>query len=165
MHGALDGTWPACVESNIIEGGMGDFIVLSDRHAPDSLGESSLCATMRRDRDGELCWNMEGERQTVHSGRVNWQQRDPDWADVRGYRGANDPDHVAGRWNRMEIVAEGASLRVYVNGRLVNQALEVRPAEGHICIQTEFAGMEVRRWVLLPLNNSNRVEQRRDPQH
>lgn len=150
-HGALDGTWPASIESNIIEGGMGDFIVLSDPQAQDPKALSSVTASIQLDRDGETVWSPDGEHRTLKGGRVNWQFRDPDWKDVRGYRGADDPDRPAGEWNRMEIVADGAAIRVYVNGRQVNEAFEVHPSEGHICIQTEFAGMQVRRWTLYPL--------------
>jgi putative membrane-bound dehydrogenase-like protein len=49
------------------------------------------------------------------------------------------------------VIAKGDTLQYFVNGALVNEAFDCKPAEGRICIQTEGAQMIVRRYELHPL--------------
>jgi hypothetical protein len=147
-HGLLGGTWPACVEANMVEGGMGDFIVLGGKGFP-----SSLDAEVTRDRDGEPIWTPGSPRETFAGGRVNWLRRDPDWKDSEGFRGVFSVEKPLGEWNRMEIIAKGDTVRVFFNGVLVNEAFGLKPAEGHVCLQTEGAALTVRKLELLPLGH------------
>ncbi len=73
------------------------------------------------------------------------------WKDVKGFRGRRDIDAPAGKWNRLEIIAQDKTLRYLYNGWLVNEAYAVAPDEGKICLQTEAAELWVRRFELLPL--------------
>ncbi len=155
QHGVMGGTWIASFEAQIIEGGMGDIIVISGKSSDGTAVTSSLTSEIEPDRDGEKRWKQGAPRQTLTGGRVNWAQRDEDWKDVLGYRGAHDPDAPTGEWNRLEVIARGNTLRYLVNGRLVNEAFEVTPSEGRICIQTEAAEMIVRRFELWPLDRFN----------
>jgi hypothetical protein len=150
-HGACGGTWIASFEAQIIEGGMGDIIVISAALPDGTAVTSSLSSEIAPDRDREKRWKRGAARQTVTGGRVNWEKRDEDWSDVLGYRGAHDPDAPTGEWNRLEVIADGSTLRYIVNGRTVNEAFEVTPCEGRICLQTEAAEMVVRRFELWPL--------------
>jgi hypothetical protein len=90
-------------------------------------------------------------RQVVTKGRINWEKRHEDWADKFNIRHPDDPDSPVGEWNRMEVIAKGDTLQYFVNGRLVNEAFDCKPAEGRICIQTEGAEMIVRKYELHPL--------------
>ena len=87
-------------------------------------------------------------------GRLNWQHRDVDWKDVKGYRGREDVESPSGEWTRFEVVAKGDTLQYFVNGVKVNEAFECRPSQGRILLQTEAAEMLVRRYELLPLEGS-----------
>jgi len=93
-----------------------------------------------------------GEPLTIHEGRIDWFARDPNWEDVKGFRGKNDIEKPVGEWNRMECIAEGDKISIILNGTLVNQALNVKPSKGRIQIQSEGAEIFYRRVDLTPLN-------------
>ena len=150
-HGAYGNTWMASIEAQIIEGGIGDILVLSPKLPDGTELVTSLSAEIELDRDKEMRWKKGAPRKTVTKGRVNWEKRHEDWADKLNIRHPEDPDSPVGEWNRMEVIAKGDTLQYFVNGRLVNEAFDCKPAEGRICIQTEGAEMIVRRYELHPL--------------
>ena len=150
-HGAYGGTWMASIEAQIIEGGIGDILVLSPKMPDGSELTTSLTCEVELDRDKEKIWKKGAPRQVITKGRVNWEKRDVDWADKINFRGKNDPDSPVGEWNRLEVIAKGDTLQYFVNGQLVNEGFEAKPSEGRICIQTEGAQMIVRRYELWPL--------------
>ncbi|HEY1084906.1 MAG TPA: PVC-type heme-binding CxxCH protein, partial [Prosthecobacter sp.] len=151
-HGTVGGTWMASIEAQIIEGGIGDILVLSPKLPDGTTLTTSVTAEIEPDRDKEMRWKKGAPRKTVTSiSRINWEKRDEDWADKINFRGKQDPDSPVGEWNRMEVIAKGDTLQYFVNGLLVNEAFDCKPAEGRICIQTEGAEMIVRRYELHPL--------------
>ena len=154
-HGAYSNTWMASIEAQIIEGGIGDILVLSPTLADGTELITSVTAEFELDRDKEKRWKKGAPRQVVTKGRINWEKRHEDWADKLNIRHPDDPDSPVGEWNRMEVIAKGDTLQYFVNGRLVNEAFECKPAEGRICIQTEGAEMIVRRYELHPLGGFN----------
>ncbi|WP_395732861.1 PVC-type heme-binding CxxCH protein [Prosthecobacter sp.] len=150
-HGAFADTWMASIEAQIIEGGVGDILVLSPKLADGTVLTTSLSAEFALDRDKEKIWKKGEPRQTVTSGRINWKHRDVDWADKVGFRGREDVESPSGEWNRLEVIAKGDTLQYFVNGAMVNEAFDCKPAEGKILLQTEGAEMLVRRYELYPL--------------
>lgn len=145
--GAHSDSWMHSIECQIIEGGMGDFLVVGD-----GSDQFALTATVAPEKQGgSYLFQPQGDPVTIHKGRINWYGRDPDWQDVQGFRGKNEVEKPAGEWNQMEIVASGAAVSIYVNGTLVNHATEVKPAKGRIQIQSEGAEMFVRKVELIPL--------------
>ncbi len=152
-HGGLGGTFCAGIEAQIIEGGIGDILVLSPKMPDGTVYQSSVEAEFELDRDGEKRWKKGAPRQQVLSGRINWEKRDEDWADKIDFRGKDDTDKPVGEWNTLEVIAKGDTLQYFVNGQLVNEAFKVVPSAGPIAVQTEAAGMLVRRYELLPLKD------------
>ena len=150
-HGAYGDTWMASIEAQIIEGGVGDILVLSPKLADGTELTTSLSSEYALDRDKEKIWKKGEPRQTVTKGRINWKNRDEDWADKVGYRGRNEVELPSGEWNRLEVIAKGDTLQYFVNGTMVNEAFDCKPAEGKILLQTEGAEMFVRRYELYPL--------------
>lgn len=150
-HGAYSGTWMASIEAQIIEGGVGDILVLSPKLADGTELTTSVVSEYALDRDKEKIWKQGAPRQTVTKGRINWAHRDEDWTDTRGFRGKRDVESPPGEWNRLEVIAKGDTLRYFVNGALVNEAFECKPSQGRILLQTEGAEMLVRRYELWPL--------------
>ena len=150
-HGAYSDTWMASIEAQIIEGGVGDILVLSPKLADGTELTTSVSSELTLDRDKEKIWTAGEPRQTVTKGRINWKGRDEDWADKIGFRGKNDVESPPGEWNRLEVIAKGDTLQYFVNGALVNEAFECKPSEGKILLQTEGAEMIVRRYELYPL--------------
>lgn len=150
-HGAYADTWMASIEAQIIEGGVGDILVLSPKLADGTELTTSLSSEFTLDRDKEKIWKKGEPRQTVTKGRINWKHRDVDWADKRGFRGREDVESPPGEWNRLEVIAKGDTLQYFVNGAMVNEAFDCKPSEGRVLLQTEGAEMIVRRYELYPL--------------
>lgn len=147
--GAWHGIWQYSIEANIIEGGVGDFIVVGNK-----TDDFQLTAEVAPEKSPKNCyiWKKGGQRVTVNSGRIDWYGRDPAWENVRGFRGKNDLDKPFGEWNQMRVVCDGGRVDVYNNGVLVNQAFNVKPTGGRIQIQSEISEIFVRRVTLLPLD-------------
>lgn len=150
-HGAYGNTWMASIECQIIEGGVGDILVLSPKLADGTQLTTSVTAEFALDRDKEKIWKPGSPRQVVTSGRINWEKRDVDWADKKGFRGREEVEKPVGEWNKLEVIAKGDTLRYYLNGVLVNEAFEAKPSEGKVLLQTEGAEMFVKRYELWPL--------------
>jgi hypothetical protein len=153
--GGFGDTWMASVEAQIIEGGVGDILVLGG--ADPLTGRAypvSLSAETVKDRDGETVWKRGAERQPFTKGRINWFGRDPDWKDAIGFRGKDDVESPFGEWTRMEVIADGGTLVYKVNGVVVNEAFDCVPSAGKILLQTEQAELLVRRFELWPLGKA-----------
>jgi len=146
--GAASGAWMHSIECQVIEGGTGDFIVVGDE-SPDF----ELTSLVAPEKQGDsYVFQPTGRPATIHGGRINWYGRDPDWKDVKGFRGKNDIEKPAGAWNRIECIAENDKIAIKLNGILVNQAVHVRPSKGRIQIQSEGAEIFFRRVELTALN-------------
>jgi hypothetical protein len=143
--GAHDGTWLESIESQIIEGGAGDIILVAGKDRP------SLTVQIREGDRGQMYWDRNGEPRTRDSGRFNWFGRDPAWKDVIGFRGAHDLEKPMGEWNRQEVIADGEALTYIVNGTVVNYGTRSSHTEGKIQLQSEGAEILFRRVELLPL--------------
>ncbi len=153
--GAYGGVWMASIEAQIIEGGVGDIIVVHGKDADGNPIPVSLTAKVVEDRDGESVWNPGGEPKTFTRGRINWSGRDPDWKDQVGFRGSRDIEEPLGQWNRMDVICQGDRIAIRVNGRLVNGGYHACPTAGKLTIQTEMAEIFIRRWELWPLGKTS----------
>lgn len=145
--GGYNGVWMHSIECQIIEGGTGDFLVVGD----GSENFAITCPVAPEKQAGSHIYQPGGQMVTIHKGRINWLYRDPEWKDVLNFRGAKDVEKPVGQWNRMEVVARGDAIDLYLNGVLVNQAVNVKPSRGRIQIQSEGAEMFVRKVELTPL--------------
>lgn len=56
-----------------------------------------------------------------------------------------------GQWNTLEVVADGSTLTVSVNGKQVNRMTDVVPGAGMIALQAEGTPIDFRNFVLTPL--------------
>ncbi len=64
---------------------------------------------------------------------------------------AESSEKPAGEWNSMDVVCEGNTITVYVNGVLQNKGTEVTVSEGHICLQSEGKDIEFKNVFLTTL--------------
>jgi len=153
-QGGRRGSWMASIEAEIIEGAVGDLLLLSGLTADGKPTEPPLPVSLVGEarREGrELYWKEGGERiPLVDKGRVNWSRRDPAWRSVAGFRGREDVEPTHGRWGRLEVVARSDTLEFRVNGVVVNRAVECRPSAGRIQLQSEGSEIHFRRWELHP---------------
>ena len=146
-----EGIWMHSIECQVIEGGTGDFIGVGDGSPQFAL--TSPVAPEKQ--GGSYIFQPQGTHVTINEGRINWFGRDPNWKDVKGFRGKNDIEKPAGEWNRIECIAVGDKISIILNGTLVNQAFNVKPSRGRIQIQSEGAEIFFRRIDLTPLNTDN----------
>ncbi len=152
--GAYSGIWMASIEAQIIEGGVGDILVVPGNDADGKPIPLALTADVVKDRDGETVWSKEGTSQTFSGGRINWWGRDPDWKDEIGFRGPKDVESPSGQWTRMDVICEGDRITIKVNGTVVNSGYNAVPQAGKLTFQTELAEIFVRRWELWPLDKA-----------
>jgi hypothetical protein len=151
--GGYEGCWMPSFEVQIIEGGVGDFIVVG---GPDESGRKvplTMSCTIGPDKDRakQAIFKPDGKRQTFKSGRIDWFGRDPDWKDEKGFRGSHDVESPHGEWTRLDVFCNGPHIETFVNGTKVNEAFDVSPHEGRLQLQTELAEVFYRRWELWPI--------------
>jgi hypothetical protein len=145
--GGYSGTWMHSIECQIIEGGVGDFIVVGN-----GTPEFSLTATVAPEKQGGAwVYDPKGKEVTINGGRINWFGRDPAWSDTIDFRGRQDIEKPVGEWNTMECIVKGDEILVYVNGTFVNHGKNVRPRKGRIQIQSEAAEIVFRKIELTGL--------------
>ncbi len=60
-------------------------------------------------------------------------------------------ENPVGEWNTMVVECEGNSVKVWVNGDLVNHGTECTASEGHIALQAEGSEVEFRKVELTPM--------------
>ena len=152
-HGSGQGQspWMASIECQIIEGGVGDLLVLSGSNDDGRQCLASLTCEITKDRDGETVWKKGGESKTFTGGRINWYGRDPDWEDVLGFRGKEDADSPGQEWTRVECICDGGNITNIVNGTVVNEGTMAEPSAGKLLFQTEEAEIFFRKIELHPL--------------
>jgi len=135
----------------MIDGGVGDIILVGGYAENGELLRPVLKAKTRRDRDGETVFDPQGQPNTYSTGRINWWGRSEDWVDKLGFRGPSDVEKSGGEWNHLEAIVQGGNLQYLVNGRLVNEGFEGSLTEGKLLFQSEGAEVFFRRIELLPL--------------
>jgi hypothetical protein len=142
--GAYGGHWLESIEVQVIEGGVGDFIVVSGKH-PASLTVET------RPGEGAIPYFQPGGTPVVkRRGRVNWWGRDPNWTDTLGFRGAHDIERPHGEWNRLDVICDGDRITTILNGVLVNEGKNSSHTEGKITLQTEGAEIFYRKFEVRP---------------
>jgi len=152
----FNGPWLRSIETQIIEGGTGDFLMVGGYEPDGTQIVPSMSFTVETARNGQPTWSPAGRPHTQTGDRVNWYGRDPDWADVLDFRGVQDVESPAGQWTRIEVIVEDDRLTNIVNGRVVNVGTNPTLREGRILLQSEGAELYIRRVELLPLPTADR---------
>jgi hypothetical protein len=145
------GLWPQSIQFQIYQGAVGDLVLLP--------GKDTLTATVEGEDRGQFFQHMPGApAQVLQAGGTKRFQivahhgKDPNWKNVRGFRGQNDPANPHDQWNTVEAIARGDSLTYIVNGRTVNKATKLSITRGRIGIQSESGEIFFRRLELFPLS-------------
>jgi len=164
-NGGYHGIWMPAIEVQIIEGGVGDFILVTGEDEQGAPVPLSLTSRVSRHANGEVVWNNAEDLEVFNLDnlhRVNWRLRDPHWQDEMGFRGKRDPDSPKNEWTKLEVICDKQHVQVFVNGTIVNEAFNAYPSEGHIQVQSELAEIFVRRWELLPLEDRTEAAQTKE---
>lgn len=121
---ALYAMFPKSIEVQMEHGNAGDFwCIVEDIAVPDMIAR----------RGPRETWGVtEGKARRI----VNL---------------TDGSERPLGEWNRMEIEAVGRSIKVWVNGALVNHGTDATADHGQIAIQSEGAAVEFRKLVLMPV--------------
>ena len=152
--GGAGGSWPSCIECQLAQGCVGDFIVIrgkdeSGETIPVRLSaETELAPDGRRHR-----FQRGGELMTFPPtrGQMWWNKHDWDFKELLDTRGKDDVESPLGEWTRVECLCAGDKITVKVNGQTVNECRDVYPAAGRILLQTEGFEILFRRFEIGPL--------------
>lgn len=121
---ALYRMFPKSIEVQMESGNAGDFwCIVEDIRVPD----------MERRRGPPATWGVtEGKARRI--------------ANL-----TDGSERPTGEWNHMVIEAVGRSIRVWVNGDLVNDGTDATADHGRIALQSEGAEVEFRKLLLTPV--------------
>jgi hypothetical protein len=154
-----NGAYKAAVECQVMQGAVGDLMLINGRREDGSRVPLRLAARAapQRDADGWPTWRGDGKPVTLENGgRLNWSGKDPAWRDVLDFRGRADVESPRDEWTRVECVCDADRITVVVNGTVVNEATDVRPQEGPILLQCEGSEVFYRTLELHPLRRRGR---------
>ncbi len=70
---------------------------------------------------------------------------------LRNLQKTEDAEKPLGQWNRYEIVADGETVTLKINGRMVNRATGCDVVAGKICLTSEGDEIHFRNVRLTPL--------------
>ena len=140
------GAWMEAFECQMIEGGTGDLIIVGKK------GKRSLTVEAEK-RDRDFYYKPGAPAVTLESGRFDWYGRDPNWKDVKGFRGDQDVEKPVGEWNALECVCDGGKITNILNGKVVNAAIKCSQTRGKILFQSEGAEVFFRKIDLVPLRH------------
>jgi hypothetical protein len=146
--GGFSDTWMHSIECQLIEGGTGDMLVVGDGTTKFLL----TCPVAPEKQGDSFVFKEGGKPATINGGRINWYGRDPGWKDVKGFRGSKDVEKPIGEWNKLLIIVQDKEITIYLNGTLMNHAIDVQPQKGRIQVQSEGAEIFLRRIDLIPIN-------------
>ncbi|TAJ04379.1 MAG: DUF1080 domain-containing protein [Planctomycetota bacterium] len=122
----LYGMFPQSIECQLHSGNAGDFWCI---------GEDIAVPDMEKRRGPKDNWGVDGDK-------------------ARRIKNLTDgSEKPVGEWNKMEIECRGRSIRVWVNGDLVNDGTECTADHGQIALQAEGTPVEFRRLELTELRD------------
>lgn len=122
---ALYGMFPRSIEVQMESGNAGDFwCILEDIHVP----------------------NMEARRGPP----AGWGTTEGKLRRIRNL--TDNSEKPVGEWNTMVIEVVGRSIKVWVNGDLVNDGSDATADRGRIALQSEGSEVEFRKLSLTPIS-------------
>lgn len=140
--GAAGKAWMESIECQVGEGITGDFICI---------GKNTKITVTAKQKGKEWFYDPKAEAKEFSRPQVYWFGHDPDFKDVKGFRGKNDVEKSVGDWNTLECVCAGDKITIILNGVVVNACTNCTLAKGKIQFQSEGAEIFFRRVDLLPL--------------
>jgi hypothetical protein len=90
---------------------------------------------------------------TLTGGCVNQLAQDPDWKNVKGFRGKNTQEKPAGKWNLLECICDGGKITIRLNGTTVNEINDLTQRKGKIMVQSLGAELHIRSMTLKQLTS------------
>jgi hypothetical protein len=87
-------------------------------------------------------WNIDNFKMTVAKDRTNG----------RNTKRTHTAERPLGEWNEYEIIVNGGTVILNVNGEELNRATDVEVVPGKICLQSEGAKIWFKNIRLIPLD-------------
>jgi hypothetical protein len=143
------GPWVSSIEYEILEGRTGDIILVGGFVRGS---KEKILPRLTMTQTTERIWDPKGTaKEHRPGGHLHWQNWDPDWKDVFGFRGRRDVDKPLGQWNVAEVIADGDRLTYFLNGVKVMEGTKGLPQTGRLMFQSEGAEIFFRKIELHPL--------------
>lgn len=146
--GAHMGWAPQSIKCQIIEGGTGDLVCYNSKKQTDV----SFAVESESDNVGEgkakkalLTYKPGAPLSTITHGFVRRLGNTNDWKNVTGFHRDGDIEKPTGEWNTLECICQAKRITVLLNGKLVNQAMNVSPMRGRISLQSHGAEIYFRK--------------------
>lgn len=146
----FNGPWMQSQECQIIQGGVGDFIMVGGYDKDGNNHTPKLTAKIRKNGNATI-YDPNGTETPLQGGRIDWWGRDPEWKDTLGFRGKVDVESPDGQWTKLEVVCDGDKITNIVNGKVVNEGTQSSLTKGKIIFQSEGAEIYFRKIELEPL--------------
>lgn len=139
--GAFGGVWMKSIEIQVMEGGTGDFFVVSSNKDENFSLTSTVDPKHFDPKKGGGVFLPNGVETTVFTPSTPVRRLGVPLTrtDNARFRNENEIEKPHGEWNTVKIVAQNDKIETYLNGQLVNQAKNVKPNKGQIQLQSEGA--------------------------
>ena len=106
----------------------------------DKVWPRSIEAQLQSGAAGDF-WNIDSMKMTVPADRTKG----------RNTKRTGNAERPLGQWNEYEIICQRGSVKLYVNGELLNEATDAEETPGYICLQSEGSYIEFRDIRIVPL--------------
>jgi hypothetical protein len=150
--GGAGGVWMSCIECQLAQGCVGDFIPIRGKDAQGKVIPVSFTAETVLGPDKRPRWKKGGEVKTFTKGQLWWSLHEPGFKELIDTRGKEDVESPLGEWTRVECICAGKRITVKINGVTVNECYDVYPSAGKILLQSEGFEMYFRKFELHPLS-------------
>jgi hypothetical protein len=141
------GAWMSSIECQLAQGCAGDLIVIRGKDAKGEVVPVSITS------DVVL---VGAKPKTFTKSQLWWNLHDPDFKELIDTRGKDDVESPLGEWTKVGIECEGKRIRVFINGKQVNECYDAFPAAGQILLQSEGFEMDFRNVELRPLGKTDK---------
>jgi hypothetical protein len=145
------GAWMPSLEIQLAQGCEGDLIVIRGKDAEGNTIPIDMASQVRRAEDGRTRWQPGGEKVRYSGRQFWWSKHQPFFKEKLDTRGRDDVASPLGEWTRVDVLCAGDRVTVKINGKTVNEAIDVWPTCGRILLQNEGNEIYYRNWELRPV--------------
>ncbi len=149
--GAGRNTWMPSLEIQLAQGCEGDLIVIRGKDDDGNTVKVDMATHVRIAADKKTRWDPMGKKVRYSGRQFWWKDHMPFFKELLDTRGDKDVASPKGQWTKVEVIADGPTVTVKINGVTVNQAVDMYPQSGRILLQNEGHEVWFRNVVLSPL--------------
>lgn len=139
----LEWRWPADKEP----GKAGVLVRMTDEH---KIWPKSLEAQLNAGDAGDF-WGLDGYELSGPADRTRSLDHEK-FGKLTNVKKTQALEKSAGQWNTYEIIAEGDTVTLIINGKEANKATGCAPNRGRICLTSEGSEIHFRNVELMPLD-------------